>query len=230
VIDANRALARGQKSFFLGHSVYYRIYAERHHVAQSEDDIGLLLHSAVTEIYAPAAFWMITLPEESIAESFRELYLRPKTPQIYCLMRTAVLLGNDFCQWLLDRWESKWKRDPQPPSFYWTFREMMAKAKSSDPRLVAARSSATAELDISGEGSVAMAELLKAPERAATLLSKVCMKVFEGEASLRTSARSLDYFAYGGEIVARSERIANSVREAIGDLEAGDFREKPKRD
>lgn len=47
VIDANRILARGQPGFFLGQPVYYRIYAERYHVRQSEDTLGFCSATAL---------------------------------------------------------------------------------------------------------------------------------------------------------------------------------------
>jgi hypothetical protein len=56
VIDANRVLAKGQKDFFLGQSVYYRIYAERHHVRQSEETLALLLRNGIVDFYAPALY------------------------------------------------------------------------------------------------------------------------------------------------------------------------------
>jgi hypothetical protein len=48
VVDANRILAKGQKDFLLGQSIYYRIYAERHHVKQSDETLALLLDSGIT--------------------------------------------------------------------------------------------------------------------------------------------------------------------------------------
>ncbi|MGB8831594.1 MAG: ATP-binding protein, partial [Candidatus Sulfotelmatobacter sp.] len=80
VIDANRALARGQHHFFLGAPIYYRVYAERQHVVQREDDIALLHRSAVLDLYAPALFWTLSLPEAAVAETFAELYLHPRSP------------------------------------------------------------------------------------------------------------------------------------------------------
>jgi hypothetical protein len=171
VIDGNRALARGQQSFFFGQPVYYRIYAERHHVVQGDDNIALLFHSAVADFYAPALFWMLKLPERLIADTVAELFLSPTNPQIYCLIRIAVLLGEEFCQLLYQKWHSKWKRHPQPPSFYWSFRDMIGKIKEADPRVIAARLAPAAELSFPGEAPAPVKELLERPERAAGLLS-----------------------------------------------------------
>jgi hypothetical protein len=62
VIDANKILARGQPGFFLGQPVYYRIYAERHHVQQSEDTLRHMLRNGGADFYAPALYWAVTLP------------------------------------------------------------------------------------------------------------------------------------------------------------------------
>ena len=150
VIDANRALAQGQQRFFLGPQIYYRIYAERQHVAQEEDNLSLLLHGGVCEMYAPALFWVSALPAERVADAFAELYLTPKSPAIHWLIRMAVLLGDEFCEWLADKMHQKWRRYSQPPSFYFTFLELKPRVKTTDPRLLAARVKANAQLVIDG--------------------------------------------------------------------------------
>jgi len=80
VIDANNALAKGQQHFFLGQPVYFRIYAERHHVQQPPSSIGLLLNSAVHEFYAPGLYWLSQLSPKQSAKTFADLYLYPKSP------------------------------------------------------------------------------------------------------------------------------------------------------
>ena len=222
VIDANRALARGQRHFLLGQPVYYRIYAERHHVIPTEANLDLLLHSALSDFYAPFVFWILSLPVSIVASALAALYLSPKTPYIHALMRTAVLLGSDFSQWLYGQWDAKWKEYSQPPSFYWTFKEMIKKAEEVDYRIIAARVSAKEQLSVEGETSVSVAELIEAPERAASMLSKACMIVFAGTTSGRTIARKLDYLAYGSQVRARSGEIVKSVSRVVGNREAGD--------
>ena len=68
----NKALAKGQKKFFLGALIYYRIYAERQHVLQQRETHELLLRAAVVDFYAPALFWMTIMPEDLIAETFAD--------------------------------------------------------------------------------------------------------------------------------------------------------------
>jgi hypothetical protein len=230
VIDANRILAKGQQYFFLGQPIYYRIYAERHHVAQSEETISVLLHCALSDFYAPFIFWTLSLSDTLVARALAALYLHPRSPNIHILMRMAVLLGHDFTQWLYEKWHAKWKQHPQRPPFYYTFKKMMSKTEDGDSRTVAARTSLTGQISITGETPVAVKELLEKPEQSALLLSKACIRVFEGDNASRTAARNLDYFAYGAEIQRRAPKIAKAIVAAIGDKVSGDLVESPESD
>jgi len=222
VIDANRALTKGQQHFFFGQPVYYRIYAERHHVEQKDDDLLLLLNSAMSDFYAPGIFWILRLPDELVADVVSRLYLFPKTPHIHGLIRFAVLLGKEFSGWLYDRWNKKWKRHPQPPSFFWAFKDMVSKIGVVDPRIIAARTTPTSQIGIGDEPAMNVQEFLEKPERAAALLSRACMNVFQGESCMRTLARNLDYLAYGQHLAERGSKLTSAIKEAIGDKEAGD--------
>jgi hypothetical protein len=222
VIDANRILARGQQRFFLGQPVYYKVYAERQHVSQREDDLLLLLHSAVSDFYAPAIFWILKLPDELAAQAFSRMYLYPKTPHIYSLVRLSVLLGKEFSGWLYEKWHRKWIRHPQPPSFFWSFKGMISRIGAVEPRIIAARTTPTSQFSFPGAPPVGVQELMEKPERAASLTSKACMKVFEGDSAMRSIARDLDYFAYGPSLVERTRELTRAIRKAIGDQEAGD--------
>ncbi|KPJ64660.1 hypothetical protein AMJ44_12345, partial [candidate division WOR-1 bacterium DG_54_3] len=230
VIDANNALAKGQQQFFLGQPVYYRIYAERHHVQQDEASISLLLHSAVYLFYAPGLYWVLQLPERLVAKTFAELYLHPKSPNIHCLMRMAILLGAEFSEWVYERWHEKWQRHPQPPSFYWTFKKMMSRLGQVDSRLIATRTTTTAQLNVHSEGTVTVKELVDKPKQAADYLSRACIRIFQGESILRATARNLDYFAYGLEIEKKSARITKAIIKEIGDQKAGDLGEVVEED
>ena len=139
VIDANRILARGQKDFFLGQAIYYRIYAERHHVRQSEDTLALLFRNGIMDFYAPALYWALNLPANQIAFALADVYLYPTNRYVHNLIRIAPLLGDKFCQWLFRQWNAKWKDHPQPPSFYFTFMDIIENKKNTAPILLAAR-------------------------------------------------------------------------------------------
>ncbi len=223
VIDANKALAKGQKAFFFGLPVYYRVYAERHHVKPDHSNMLSLLHSAVSTFYAPGLYWTVHLPEKLLAETFTHLYLHPKSPHIYSLIRIAILIGKDFSEWLYNKWHQKWKRLSQPPSFYWTFKEMMSHLKDTDERVIAARTTPSAKFGIGDNAHANVKDCLENPEYAAAQLSKVCMKIFNGESQLRSVARNLDYFAYGLEIKKLSPKISKAIIKEIGEQKAGDF-------
>lgn len=107
VVDANRVLAKGQKRFFLGPSIYYRIYAERQHVFPQKETLELLARAGLVDFYAPALFWMLNLSDDTIAQIFTDLYQQPRTPQIHSLLRLATILGDDFSQWLFEKLSSK---------------------------------------------------------------------------------------------------------------------------
>ena len=83
-------------------------------------------------------------------------------------------------------------------------------------------------IDIPGEVAVSVPELVAKPQRASTLLSCACMRVFGGDTSLRSTARALDYLAYGLEVSQHASLTAQAIMKAIGDQEAGDLVEPPK--
>jgi hypothetical protein len=222
VVEANRVLARGQQRFFLGQPVYYRVYAERQHVTADERDFLLLFNSSALEFYSPGIFWMLGLPSSLAAQVLLKLYLQPKSPHIHYLMRLSALLGSQFCSWFFSKWQRKWGRHAQPPSFYWTFKDTVAKLETADGRMVAARTSINAQVEIPGAPPSSVRELLDRPDRAAFLLSKACMCVFEGDSSVRSVARDLDYLAYGLELSKRSSSLSEALKQAIGDRLPGD--------
>ncbi len=222
VVDLNKLLAKGQQRFFLGEPVYYRVYAERQHVQPREDYLALLFRTAVLDLYGPTLFWALALPEKLVGQVVAELYLEPKSRHIHFLMRLAVLLGPDFCDWLYERFKSKWARVTQPPSFYFTFKELKSQVADGDPRIVAARVAAGTRFQV-GSDAVSAADLVKNPQLAASLLSKACICVFEGDKSMKAVARNLDYFAYGLEMRNRAPSIRRAITKTIGDRRPGEL-------
>jgi hypothetical protein len=220
-VDANRVLARGQRRFFLGSPVYYRVYSERERVEQAQDRHDLLFSAGVTEFYAPALYWMQSMSDASIAQALAGLDAKPKSPHVHFLMRVAVLLGREFSAWLLKRWVHKWSKFAQPPSFYFTFKDMIADLKKADPVLAAARTTGKAVFDLDGR-TVSVSELLASPSLASALLSRACMDVFLGKAEERSTARTLDVVAYGTRVRERGQTLGRAVIELIGDRAPGD--------
>lgn len=223
VIDANRVLARGQRRFFLGQAVYYRIYAERQYVLQKEEDLSLLLHSSICDFYAPCLYWASILNETVIAQTLTELYLRPISRIIHTLLRLALVLDTDFANRLYEKWHSKWKGHSQPPAFYFAFKEMISDAKVLDPRLAALRMRSGTQLQL-GKQSVRVEELLKNPPKAESLLTGACMDIFENnDPKLRSAARYLDLLAYAPHIRRRADEISRAFWRLVGHREAGDL-------
>ena len=223
VIDANRALTKGREQFLLGQPVYYRIYAERQHVKQTEHAVAHLLHTGVVDFYAPALYWALALPDKHIVERLVELYSYPTNRHVHSLIRISLLLGEDFCHWLFAKWHAKWGHYTQPPTFYWKFKEMLKEIKTSDPRVMAARTTSSGHLSVPGESPIAVKELLDKPDVAASLISKACMMVFQGDNECKTIARTLDYLAYGPELIKRAPQIASRVIRVVGDQDVGDL-------
>jgi hypothetical protein len=199
VVDANRVLARGRMAFYLGQPVYYRVYAERHHVNQHQDSTLLLLHSGV-QFYAPALFWSLGLPETFLADILAGLYSRPISPSIHFLTRTAFLLGPEFCAWLLSKWDAKWEHEALPPAFYSTFKRMVSGSSQLDGRLLAARVSPEKTLSMDQDLQIEVKDAFEKPD-----------SVIEGNNDSRGIARSLDYLAYGHEIQQRASAIAEAA-------------------
>jgi schlafen family protein len=217
VVDANRILAKGQKDFFLGPRIYYRIYTERQHVHQPDETIALLLRNGIVDFYAPAFYWANTLHNKFIAEILAELFLYPTNRHGHNLTRISVLLGKDFCKWLLAKWQTRWKNHPQPPSFYFTLKSMMKQMENTDSRMLAARFSATTKITIEGEEPRVVKEIFDRPDLGATLVSKACMRVFRGDKSCTSVARDLDYLIHGPEVQRRAASITKEVIKIVGD-------------
>jgi len=222
VIDLNKSLAKGQARFFLSQAVYYRVYAERRFVRQSSDQIEMFFHTGSCEINAPNLFWALELDVSLVARNIVTTYLVPKNPLIYWFMRMAVLLGSEFCNWIYQRWDKKWHGYSQKPRFYYSFGEMIKNLKVSDQRLCAVRLSPSVKLTVPGQPGVACSELIRDPRIADALLSAACMAVFNGNSELKQTARILDYFAHGSEIVQRGKQIAEAAMKAIGNRQPGD--------
>lgn len=217
VVGANHLLAKGQKRFLLGEPLYYRVYAERQHVVGDADLFEILAHAAFREFYAPGLFWLLQLRPAKCAEIIASLYKDPKAPKVHNLLRLAILLGPDFSQWLLAKWQHRWRNHPQPPDYFWTFTKMMNRKDTKERLLVALRSKHETQFPIPDvDTRISYRELLDAPPKAAKLLSEACMHEFKQDHRFRTVARQLDYLAYGVEFVNRASSLAPIVIEATG--------------
>ena len=222
IAHENLNCSKGKEEFLLGQPVYYRIYAERQYVQQSEETIFLLLKNGLADFYAPSLFWALALPEKFVVQMLTNLYLYPTNRHVYHLIRIGMLLGHDFCQWLQKKWDDKCKKYTQPPSFYWTFKKMVSQMNETDPILLASRISLTTRISIQGGTTMIARDLLDNSKVAASILSDACMHVFQGDDTYRTIARNLDYLTYGTAIQKCATKLTKSVIKTVGDRKAGD--------
>jgi len=99
---------------------------------------------------------------------------------------------------------------------------MRSNLKTVDPRLLAARLGATSQLEIEGN-SVSVANLLNDAKQVRSLLSDVCVRVFDrADSSMASIARDLDYISYGLQVCDKAKVIGRSIIKTIGDQEPGD--------
>jgi hypothetical protein len=217
VLDANRLLGRGVERFVFADDIYYRVYAERHHVEQSPQNLALLLGTAFRKSYVPFLFWVTTAPPDFVAAEIVAAVKAPKQPLILNCIRLVVLLGPQPTKWLQGLFDRRWRNAAQPPPFYWTFRHSIERTNVNDRRLLAMRATSSMAIPLSAGEAVTVSQMLAAPDQAATQLSRVCMGVFDGNAALHFSARLLDVAAYGEQVAARKDGIWDEVRRSVGD-------------
>jgi len=207
IVGANSLLAKGKKKFFFGAEVYYRIYAERQHVAASADELELLARTGF-ELYGPVLYWLLRLPENRTASIMRHFCDNPKYPKIHSIMKLAILLGPNVTEWLESLWEDKWYGDPQPPSFYFAFRDMRRVENTKERTLVALRAGPNRRLELrNADESGPVSTFMENSQRTSGILSNYCVSVFEGKKD-KSICRELDILAYGREMESRGSKIS----------------------
>lgn len=208
VIATNNLLSP-TKEFVFDERLYYRIYAERQHVADDKDQQERLARVAIANFAAsaPVLFWVMRLQPEAIVGLLHSIPLTSKSPHVRMLCRLAMLLGDCAVKWMSDGLQKAWGSEAQPPDHYFAFKKMVANA-GGDRRLAALQLSGRSALDIPGEGrAVTVKDLLARPQDAANFLSRVCMRVFEGEKDFRSLSRILDVISHGLDV----ERLGPNV-------------------
>jgi hypothetical protein len=217
VLDTNALLARGRPQFVFGEPIYYRIYAERHHVDTQPDRIQVLARTALHDIYGPTLFWFLLMPPNVCAKAIVDAAADVKSPHARSLIRIVTLLGPTFSDWLYDRFHAKWGRHPQPPDYFYAFKGVRAAKALSDRRLLALKVSSTKAFLLPDSGTECRIDtLLDSPQMAASHLSRVCLKVFDGDKALRGVSRSLDIVAYGKELQGRAGDIEAVFAQQLG--------------
>ncbi len=211
VIDANLLLnkGRGRARFVLGDPIYYRIYAERHHVEENRERLSMLFATGFVETYSPYMYWALKLPVSEVAEQMKLAAAAQHMPQVNALVRLVTLLGPKVSDWLWKMWDREW-RNRQAPDHYWSLKAIREK-KEGDRRLAALRVTGKATLTIPGHTETTYEKLLKESSEIPNYLTKACVEVFGGSKEFRTAARTLDLLAYGADMQAKSASIEKEL-------------------
>lgn len=207
VLEANSLLSAGRGMFLFGEPVYCRIYAERQHIKGNEQ-IALLARTAFTTIYGPHLFWFLVMPPELGASIIIESLKQIKHPYVNALVRLVALLGPETSDWLWGIFQDLWKRHTQKPAYYWLFKKIRSRTGTLDRRLKALNTTGRSTIDVPSEArTITIKEAMENRRATATLLSKACMKIFQGEKQWRSTARVLDVLTYGPDIESRGREI-----------------------
>lgn len=212
VLNANSLLAKGAEKFLLGPQIYYRIYAERHHVKAEIKQIKLLALTGLQDIYGPVLFWLLLLPPDICAELLNQMCIMPKSPNVYTVIRVMILLGPTATNWLYNLWTHKWPYPGERLDYYWALKKILSQNENIDRKLQALRTMTGLFGEISdGIQKHTLNDLIYSPQLAASYLSKVCMKAFEGSKDVRSLCRQLDVLAYGQELEASGQKIIDAL-------------------
>jgi hypothetical protein len=202
VVDANRLLAGNSGAFVLGEKVYFRIYAERHHVANVPQTLYLLANSALSEIYSPFFHWVLKLSPNNVAQLIFDFMEHIRSPHVRALIKLSSLLSVNILEWLFSCFDNKWQNHPQPPDYYFTIKRMLKIRKTSaDARLSTLQMSAGSKLNVPGEPKGLPLHRLLAEERLANdFLTQSCMRIFAGEKQYRSPSRVLDLICHAKQL------------------------------
>lgn len=211
VIEANLLLnkGRGKPRFVLGDPIYYRIYAERHHVEENSERLSMLFKTGFLETYSPYLYWALKVPTSEIAEQMKAAASAQHSPQVNALVRLVTLLGPKTTSWLWDLWDKQWK-NTQAPDHYWALKEIKNR-KDGDRRLAALRVTGKATIVLPGDEETSLDKLLKESADIPNHLTKACIEVFKGNKDFRTPARTLDLLAYGADIQSKASSIEKEL-------------------
>lgn len=207
IVEANQILAKDNSKFMLGLPLYYRIYAERQFVNYNLNNFKTFAYTGMLDFYAPFLYWLIKLPDNTIAELLYAVYQQCKSPKINNLNKIACLLGNQAIKILDELYEEDYKMQIQKPQHYYSFKTLI-KSKRTNPILKCLGVSKNAKLVIQNdENEYDYQTFISDTNFSLNKLSSVCKDVYEGYTKNRSAARDLDYIVYSSELVSRHESI-----------------------
>jgi hypothetical protein len=217
VIDANRLLAGNSAVFILGEKIYFRIYAERHHVVNDPQTLYMLANSALSEIYSPFLYWVLKLPPNYVAQLIFDFMERMRSPHVRALIKLSSLLSVNILEWLFNCFDNKWRKHPQPPDYYWTIKGMLETRKTSaDFILSTLQMSAGSSLSVPGEPKGLPLHRLLADDRLANdFLTQSCMRMFAGKKQYRPSSRALDLICHAKQLQEIGLKVEQEMTRSI---------------
>lgn len=102
IVDANKLLAKGERKFMLGQTMYFRIYAERQFINFNLLTFEMLAKAGLFNFYAPSLFWLSKLTLQKIKDLLDSLLEEAKSPNIINLIKLVVLFGDDISDHYFD--------------------------------------------------------------------------------------------------------------------------------
>lgn len=215
IISANKLMSPNSNKFHLGEEVYYRIYAEREHVNQKEETQVLLAKTALTKYYAPGIYWFLNLEANICASLILDFVESMRHPHVHAFLRLVVLLGDHAVKWLESVLDKRFNQISQPPTYYWSFKEMIKnRGNKQERRLLALRLSINYRLELpDNDKPFKVDDLLNNYELASQYLSKSCINVFNGNKSERDLARVLDVLTYGKLLEEKADSIMQALKQ-----------------
>jgi len=212
IIDANHLLSKGDSRFLLGLPMYYRIYAERQFVTFNINRYELFAKTGMINFYAPFIYWLTKLPDEKIAKILFDIYDHGKSPKINNLIKIVIILGGDAIDIFYKLFEKKFERVVQKPNFFYTFQNLI-KSRKTNPILKALNSTRSSKTEVINSGkNYTYGDFIDDNNLSLNQLSLISIEVFNGKTTLRSTARELDFLAYGKILSERNEGIIKELQ------------------
>lgn len=209
IIEANNLLARKEKKFIFGEQIYYRVYAERQFIKKEIDLIEMLVNAS-NKFYSPFLYWLNILPEDMFINYILDNIKTAKYPNIISTIRLIYILGNDYMKWYANRIAAEFRNIAQKPQYFYTAQKL-SKRKRVKPVLEVLGYNKNSKIKTPWDDKeIKVIDLLSDLKKSESYLATSCIKVFEGDKTLKDICRKLDFVIYG--------RILSKKAESLSDL------------
>lgn len=212
VLEANNLLARGEERFVFDTPIYYWIYSKRRELTSDAKKLELLIRCGQMQIYGPSMYLFLKLPVKAQIELIKDFSENPKMPHVNSLIRLMVLFGSKGANWLFEVWKRKMPGKGQHPDFYWKLKAIVEAGDYDDRKLVALKTLSNSNQAIEDGGlKFEIEDLLQSSDKADSLLTQLCLRVYDGEKQIKNACRRLDVLAYGDDLIKHSEKILGAL-------------------